>query len=106
MQSYDGQLTFFEQEAVAFSRFLPNFLLPGPLAYVGACDSFITSTAGLELVAYKYSNLAAASASKEQQQQQQLQQGEACRNIAAALTNCHSTLQQPDKHVRAYNGRN
>jgi Bardet-Biedl syndrome 9 protein len=70
VQSYDGQLTFFEQEALAFSRFLPNFLLPGPLAYAAASDSFITSTAGLELVAYKYSNLAAASANKEQQQQQ------------------------------------
>jgi hypothetical protein len=69
VQSYDGQLTFFEQEALAFSRFLPNFLLPGPLAYAAASDSFITSTAGLELVAYKYSNLAAASANKEQQQQ-------------------------------------
>jgi Bardet-Biedl syndrome 9 protein len=68
VQSYDGQLTFFEQEALAFSRFLPNFLLPGPLAYAAASDSFITSTAGLELVAYKYSNLAAASANKEQQQ--------------------------------------
>uniref|UniRef100_A0A383VDZ0 PTHB1 N-terminal domain-containing protein n=1 Tax=Tetradesmus obliquus TaxID=3088 RepID=A0A383VDZ0_TETOB len=71
VQSYDGQLTFFEQEAMAFSRFLPSFLLPGPLAYAAASDSFITSTAGLELVAYKYSNLAAASGSKEQQQQQQ-----------------------------------
>jgi Bardet-Biedl syndrome 9 protein len=69
VQSYDGQLTFFEQEALAFSRFLPNFLLPGPLAYAAASDSFITSTAGLELVAYKYSNLAAASANKDQQQQ-------------------------------------
>ncbi|WIA14131.1 hypothetical protein OEZ85_002674 [Tetradesmus obliquus] len=74
VQSYDGQLTFFEQEAMAFSRFLPSFLLPGPLAYAAASDSFITSTAGLELVAYKYSNLAAASGSKEQQQQQQQQQ--------------------------------
>jgi Bardet-Biedl syndrome 9 protein len=75
VQSYDGQLTFFEQEALAFSRFLPYFLLPGRLAYAASSDSFITSTAGLELVAYKYSNLAAASANKEQQQQQ----GTCCR---------------------------
>ena len=68
VQSYDGQLTFFEQEALAFSRFLPGFLLPGPLAYAAASDSFITSTASLQLVTYKYSVLAAASGGKEQQQ--------------------------------------
>lgn len=68
VQSFDGQITFFEQEALAFSRYLPNFLLPGPLAYAAASDSFITSTASLELVAYKYSMLAAASGAKEQQQ--------------------------------------
>jgi len=71
MQSYDGQLTFFEQEAVAFSRFLPGFLLPGPLCYVAASDSFITSTAGLELVSYSISVLAAATGNKEQDEQQQ-----------------------------------
>lgn len=70
VQSYDGHLTFFEQEALAFSRHLPDFLLPGPLAYAAAADSFITSTASLELVAYKYSVLAAASGTKEQQQGQ------------------------------------
>lgn len=68
VQSYDGQLTFFEQEVLAFSRYLPDFLLPGPLAYAAASDSFITSTASLELIAYKYSVLAAASGTKEQQQ--------------------------------------
>jgi hypothetical protein len=33
VQSYDGQLSFFEGEAHAFSRFLPDFLIPGPLCY-------------------------------------------------------------------------
>ncbi len=61
VQSYDGQLTFFEQEVQSFSRLLPDFLLPGPLAYMAASDSFITATAGLELVAYRYSSIAAAS---------------------------------------------
>lgn len=61
VQSYDGQLTFFEQEVQSFSRLLPDFLLPGPLAYLAASDSFITATAGLELVAYRYSSIAAAS---------------------------------------------
>jgi hypothetical protein len=40
---------------------------------VAASDSFITSTAGLELVSYKYSVLAAATGDKEQQLQLQLQ---------------------------------
>jgi Bardet-Biedl syndrome 9 protein len=61
VQSYDGQLAFFEQEVQSFSRLLPEFLLPGPLAYLAASDSFITATAGLELVAYRYSSIAAAS---------------------------------------------
>lgn len=61
VQSYDGQLTFFEQEVQSFRRLLPDFLLPGPLAYLTASDSFVTATAGLELVAYRYSSIAAAS---------------------------------------------
>lgn len=60
VQSYEGQLSFFEQEVPSFSRCLPDFLLPGPLAYVPASDSFVTSTAGLELVAYTHSAIAAA----------------------------------------------
>ncbi len=32
VQSYDGQLYFFEAEALAFTRYLPHFLVPGPLA--------------------------------------------------------------------------
>jgi len=67
VQSYDGQLNFFEQEVHSFSRLLPDFLLPGPLAYVAASDSFVTTTASLELVAYKYGNIAAASWDAQQQ---------------------------------------
>lgn len=33
VQSYDGQLSFFEGEVPSFSRFLPNFLVPGPICY-------------------------------------------------------------------------
>ncbi|KAF8061317.1 bbs9 [Scenedesmus sp. PABB004] len=60
VQSLDGELAVFEGEALAFARRLPDFLLPGPLAYVAAADSFVTSTAALELVSYTYSGLAAA----------------------------------------------
>ncbi len=64
VQSYDGQLSFFEQEAFAFSRFLPNFLVPGPLAFCDASDCFITCNAAFELESYKYKVLAAASGEK------------------------------------------
>lgn len=67
-QSYDGQLTFFEQEVQSFSRLLPGFLLPGPLAYMAPSDSFITATAGLELVSYRYNSIAAANWDPKQQQ--------------------------------------
>lgn len=68
VQSYDGQLTFFDQEVQSFSRLLPDFLLPGPMAYMTASDSFVTTTAGLELVAYRYNNIAAANWESKQQQ--------------------------------------
>ena len=35
VQSYDGQLLIFECESFAFARFLPSFLVPGPLCYCG-----------------------------------------------------------------------
>jgi len=37
VQSYDGQLSVFESEAFAFSRFLPGFLIPGECACVYVC---------------------------------------------------------------------
>ncbi len=55
MQSYDGSLYFFEAESLAFTRYLPNFLVPGPLAYVEACDTFVTCTAAMEVGACKRS---------------------------------------------------
>eukprot|EP00803_Ostreobium_quekettii_P005345 evm.model.scf_3119EXC.1 EVM.evm.TU.scf_3119EXC.1 scf_3119EXC:983-9869(+) len=60
VQSYDGQLSFLEQESTAFTRHMPNFLIPGPLCYCSQTDSFITCNAALELVCYKYQMLAAA----------------------------------------------
>ena len=65
VQSLDGRLSFFEGAAHTFDRYLPNFLVPGPLLYATPIDSFITSTAALELEVYKYSALAAAVGEKE-----------------------------------------
>jgi Bardet-Biedl syndrome 9 protein len=48
VQSFDGVLSFFEQDVFAFTRYLNNFLLPGPLCYVSRTDSFITCTSSME----------------------------------------------------------
>jgi hypothetical protein len=49
-------------------RHLPNGLVPGPLLYIaaGSADLFVTTTAALELEAYKYSNLVAAAGDKQE----------------------------------------
>jgi len=60
VQSMDGLLSFFEQESRAFSIFLNNFLLPGPIVYNAKTDSFLTVNSCLEIECYKYSELAAS----------------------------------------------
>lgn len=70
VQSLDGTLSFFEQESFAFSRFLPTFLLPGPLKYIARTDSIVTVSSAWQVEAYKYQVLAVAtdSGSKEESQ--------------------------------------
>lgn len=63
----DGQLTFYEREALTFSRFLPQFLLPGPLCYNPAVDCFITCSSAFEVQCYKYQSLVAAQAAAEKE---------------------------------------
>ena len=63
----DGVCSFFEQESPAFSRYLVNFLLPGPLCFVQKIDSFVTANTQLEVECYKYSNLAAAASDRAQE---------------------------------------
>ncbi|KAM4580045.1 protein PTHB1 [Odontesthes bonariensis] len=60
IQSMDGMLMFFEQDSYSFGRFLPGFLLPGPLAYNSRTDSFLTVSAARQLESYKYETLAVA----------------------------------------------
>jgi len=60
VQSMDGMLSFFEQESFAFGRFLPGFLLPGPLSYVTKTDSFLTVSSSRLVESYKYQTLAVA----------------------------------------------
>lgn len=60
IQSLNGALSFFEQESFAFTRFLPEFLLPGPIAYVPKTDSFVTVSTSFELESYRFQVLAVA----------------------------------------------
>ncbi len=61
VQSMDGVLSIFEQDHPAFSRFLPNFLLPGPLCYVPKIDSFVTCNTQMDVECYRYQILASSS---------------------------------------------
>ncbi|XP_036594765.1 protein PTHB1 isoform X2 [Trichosurus vulpecula] len=72
IQSMDGMLMLFEQESYAFGRFLPGFLLPGPLTYSSRTDSFITVSSCRQVESYKYQVLAfATDADKRQDTEQQ-----------------------------------
>ncbi|PNJ46935.1 BBS9 isoform 4 [Pongo abelii] len=72
IQSVDGMLMVFEQESYAFGRFLPGFLLPGPLAYSSRTDSFLTVSSCRQVESYKYQVLAfATDADKRQETEQQ-----------------------------------
>eukprot|EP00419_Tripos_fusus_P062410 CAMPEP_0172920554 /NCGR_PEP_ID=MMETSP1075-20121228/204314_1 /TAXON_ID=2916 /ORGANISM="Ceratium fusus, Strain PA161109" /LENGTH=869 /DNA_ID=CAMNT_0013780599 /DNA_START=19 /DNA_END=2628 /DNA_ORIENTATION=+ len=67
VQSLDGVLSFFEQDAFAFSRLLsPNFLVPGPICYMAKIDSFIICGNSMCIEAYRYQVLAAAADNVDQ----------------------------------------
>ncbi|NXX93256.1 PTHB1 protein, partial [Centropus bengalensis] len=68
IQSMDGMLMLFEQESYAFGRFLPGFLLPGPLTYSSRTDSFITVSSCRQVESYKYQVLAFATDADERQE--------------------------------------
>jgi Bardet-Biedl syndrome 9 protein len=54
VQSLAGCLAIYQQELLAFKRFLPQSLLPGPICYVAKIDSFITSNSSMNIQAIKY----------------------------------------------------
>lgn len=64
VQSMDGQISFYENETLSFTRYLPNFLLPGPLAYDPVTDGIITCNSAFEVELFRYTVLAAASGEK------------------------------------------
>mmetsp|Transcript_54162 Transcript_54162/g.128649 ORF Transcript_54162/g.128649 Transcript_54162/m.128649 type:complete len:827 (-) Transcript_54162:233-2713(-) len=62
VQSLDGELTIIEQEQIVFSKFLPNFLVPGPLCYIPyPTDSFVTVNSQFICEAFRFSLLASSS---------------------------------------------
>ncbi|XP_023281238.1 protein PTHB1 [Seriola lalandi dorsalis] len=67
IQSMDGMLMFFEQDSYSFGRFLPGFLLPGPLVYNSRTDSFLTVSSARQLESYKYETLSVATEAESRQ---------------------------------------
>ncbi|KAI4502979.1 hypothetical protein M0802_002023 [Mischocyttarus mexicanus] len=54
VQSLDGTLFFYEQEAYAFSQVLKNHLLPEPIVYISRNDVFVTSNCSWILECYRH----------------------------------------------------
>ncbi|KAM9439745.1 protein PTHB1 isoform 1-T1 [Clarias gariepinus] len=75
IQSMDGMLMFFEQESYAFGRFLPGFLLPGPLCYCPRTDAFITVSSSRQVECYRYETLAVATDADTRQNPEQQSKG-------------------------------
>eukprot|EP00049_Salpingoeca_infusionum_P026623 m.26816 g.26816 ORF g.26816 m.26816 type:complete len:790 (-) comp8876_c0_seq2:342-2711(-) len=67
VQSMDGVLSFFSKGRFAFERYLPEFLLPGPLCYVEATDTLITVDSTWVMRAYKFVTIAASKEAKDKQ---------------------------------------
>ena len=61
----DGMLAFYEQDSFAFARFLPEFLIPGPLCYLPSTDVFLTSSSSNFIEAYRYQTLAVSTESEK-----------------------------------------
>ncbi|KAM8870312.1 protein PTHB1 isoform 2-T3 [Spinachia spinachia] len=71
IQSMDGMLMFFEQDSYTFGRFLPSFLLPGPLVYNPRTDSLLTVSSARRLESYRYETLAVATEAESRQEPDQ-----------------------------------
>lgn len=41
IQALDGSLSFYDQDIFLFMYEITDIVLPGPLAYIGNCDSFV-----------------------------------------------------------------
>ena len=68
MQSMDGMLSLYEQDSFAFARFIPQFLIPGPICYIPSTDTFVTSSSSNFVEAYRYQTLAVSTESENKEQ--------------------------------------
>ncbi|KRX54530.1 Protein PTHB1, partial [Trichinella sp. T9] len=57
VQSLDGVLYIFEQEMNAFSHYLPDFLLPGPLCFSNEVNLFLTVSSTWDVQTFKYEKI-------------------------------------------------
>ncbi|XP_053323992.1 protein PTHB1 [Spea bombifrons] len=87
IQSMDGMLMFFEQESYAFGRYLPGFLLPGPLSYSPRTDSFVTVSSCQQVESYKYQVLAVATDANSRKETEQQMIGAGKRLVADWILN-------------------
>ncbi|XP_046907324.1 LOW QUALITY PROTEIN: protein PTHB1, partial [Hypomesus transpacificus] len=71
IQSMDGMLMFFEQDSYSFGRFLPGFLLPGPLCYCSRTDTLLTVSSARQVESYRYETLAVATDAETRQNSDQ-----------------------------------
>ena len=53
----DGMLQFYSQESLLFERFIPGFLLPGPMIYVPCNDSIVIAAATGSVECFKIAYL-------------------------------------------------
>ncbi|KRZ58829.1 Protein PTHB1 [Trichinella nativa] len=57
VQSLDGVLYIFEQEMNAFSHYLPDFLLPGPICFSNEVNLFLTVSSTWDVQTFKYEKI-------------------------------------------------
>jgi Bardet-Biedl syndrome 9 protein len=66
VQAFDGQIYIFEGGQQVHLTFLEDFLVPGPMVYVSATDSFVTCSSSYELQSYSYSSIIQACQTKSE----------------------------------------
>eukprot|EP00055_Hartaetosiga_balthica_P009340 m.36916 g.36916 ORF g.36916 m.36916 type:complete len:818 (+) comp6707_c0_seq1:22-2475(+) len=72
VQSMDGALMFFNQSQSGFERFIPDFLVPGPLIYLPQTDTIVTANSQWAVCGYKFLVI---TSSDQKNTQDQLQAG-------------------------------
>lgn len=71
VQSLDGVITVFEHDVVSFACYLPEFLIPGPIAYCRQLDAIITASAARLVQCYRYEAIARAASGDASTMEQQ-----------------------------------